>query len=84
MANNGELNETVVLTVSYVGAGGVTGIIEERWVTLLVGETKTETFSWDTPGTLDLGPYLIVGSLPPLAYEKAVGDNSDNTKIYIT
>jgi PKD repeat protein len=84
MTNIGELNETVVLTVSYVGAGGVTGIIDERLVTLLVGETITETFSWDTPSTLDLGPYLIVGTLPHLAYETAVGDNSYNTRIYIT
>lgn len=84
VANNGDLYEAVVLTISYVGAGGVAGIIDERWVTLEAGENKTETFTWDIPKTLEPGPYLIVGRLPDLAYEKAVGDNYYTTKIYIT
>jgi PKD repeat protein len=84
VANLGELDEYVLLTVSYIGGGGVTGFIDERWVYLAVGENKTETFSWTTPSTLDPGPYLIEGRLPALAFEKAVGDNYDIARVSIT
>jgi len=82
VTNKGELMESVNLDLSYVGIGGITGNIDSTPVTLALGENKTLTFTWDTTG-LALGPYLINAKLPILPYEKAIGDNSLSTKVYI-
>ncbi len=83
VTNRGDLEENVNLELFYVGVGGVTGDIDTLQVSILPGENRTLTFTWDTTG-LDPGPYLIKARLPILPYEEEVGDNILSTLVDIT
>jgi hypothetical protein len=83
VTNRGDLEENVNLELFYVGVGGVTGDIDTLQVSLLPGENRTLTVTWDTTG-LDPGPYLIKARLPILPYETEVGDNTLSTLVDIT
>ena len=84
VTNVGELEENVDLTIAWIGANATTGLIAKRPITLASGENRTETFTWEVPEDIELGPYLIKASLPILPYETVVGDNSLSARIEVT
>ncbi len=83
VTNRGDLEENVNLELFYVGVGGVTGDIDTLPVSLVPGENRTLTSTWDTTG-LDPGPYLIKARLPILPYEEEIGDNILGVLINVT
>jgi hypothetical protein len=62
--NNGDFDETVAVTVYYNITGG--GIVGTQTVSLLVGQNKTITFTWNTTGVPCCHNYTMtaVASIP--------------------
>lgn len=83
VTNKGELDETFDITVLYKGEFA-SGTISVRTVTLQPGESRIETFTWDTTG-LPLGTYIIKARVPACTYEwpKDLVDQEVLTVVYI-